>query len=135
MTHEAQDRIPVQRHRIARLVVYEVSSEELEQLETAALRGAESFGFLIFGFSVGISLTATLVTVDIQSNRTFEAFWATTIIAYVIGVFFTIRWFAERRSSKTVAQRIRSRVGLTGDDEAGIEVAGNADSERSRIEG
>jgi|SRR5580704_16314631 hypothetical protein len=136
MTNGIHDRIPVRRHRIAELDVYEVSSEELEQLERAGLRGAEAFGFLVFGLSAGISLTVTLVTVDIRSDRVFESFLIATIIAYVVGTFFGIRWLLERRSSRTVAQRIRSRFGPIGDDEAGIEPVGTgAESERSRTEG
>ena len=87
MVHGAHDRIPVRRHPIAELDVYEVSSEELDQLECAALHAAESFGFLIFGFSVGISLTVTLTTVDIHSDRVFESFLIATIIACLVGVF------------------------------------------------
>ena len=136
MAQGNHDRIPVRRHRIAELDVYEVSSEDLEQLERAGLRGAEAFGFLVFGLSVGISLTVTLVTVDISSNRVFESFLITTIIAYVVGVFFGIRWFLERRSAKTVSQRIRSRIGPIGDDEAGVENPdAAAESERPRSEG
>jgi hypothetical protein len=45
MTNGIHDRIPVRRHRIAELDVYEVSNEELEQLERAGMRGAEAFGF------------------------------------------------------------------------------------------
>jgi hypothetical protein len=74
MAHGLHDRIPVRRHPIAELDVFEVSNEELDQLERAGLHGAESFGFLIFGFSVGISLTVTLTTVDIHSDRLFESF-------------------------------------------------------------
>lgn len=136
MAHGLRDRIPVRRHPIAELDVYEVSSEELDQLERAGLHGAESFGFLIFGFSVGISLTVTLATVDIHSDRLFESFLIATIIAYVVGAFFGIRWILERRSSKAVAQRIRSRIGPIGDDEAGIESTGaGAEPERPRTEG
>jgi hypothetical protein len=136
MAHGLRDRIPVRRHPIAELDVYEVSSEELDQRERAGLHGAGSFGFLIFGFSVGISLTVCLTTVDIGSDRLFESFLIATIIAYVVGVFFGIRWALERRSAKAVAQRIRSRVGPIGDDEAGIETTGaGAESERPRAEG
>jgi hypothetical protein len=136
MTNGIHDRIPVRRHRIAELDVYEVSNEELEQLERAGLRGAEAFGFLVFGLSVGISFTVTLITVDVKSDRIFESFLISTIIAYVVGVFCGIRWFLERRSAKTVAQRIRSRVGPIGDDEAGIEPTdASVESERSRTEG
>jgi len=135
MTNGIHDRIPVRRHRITELDVYEVSNEELEQLERAGLRGAEAFGFLVFGLSVGISFTVTLITVDVKSDRVFESFLIATIIAYVVGVFFGIRWFLERRSAKTVAQRIRGRVGPIGDDEAGIEPTDAAvESERSRTE-
>jgi hypothetical protein len=100
MAHGFHDRIPVRRHRIAELDVYEVSSEELDQLERAGLHGTESFGFLIAGFSVGISLTVSLTTVDIHSDRLYESFLIITVIAYVVGVFFGIRWLWERRSSK-----------------------------------
>lgn len=133
MAHRPQDRIPIRRHPIAELDVYEVSSEELDQLERAGLHGAESFGFLIFGLSVGISLTVTLTTVDIHSDRLFQGFLIVTIVAYLVAAFFGIRWLLERRSSKAVAQRIRSRVGPIGDDEAGVEPSGvAAETERPR---
>ena len=136
MAQGNHDRIPVRRHRIAELDVYEVSSEHLERLERAGLRGAEAFGFSVFGLSVGFSLTVTLVTVDIPSNRVFESFLIATIIAYVLGVFFAIRWFLERRSAKTVSPRIRSRIGPIGDDEAGVEKPdATAEPERPRSEG
>jgi hypothetical protein len=130
------DRIPVRRHRIAQLDVYEISVEELEHLERAALRGSEAFGFMVFGLSVGISFTVTLLTVDIKSDRVFESFLLVTILAFVVGVFFAIRWLIERSASVAVAQRIRSRVGLIGDDEAGLEaVDGTTALERPPSEG
>jgi hypothetical protein len=76
-----------------------------------------------------------LVTVDIRSDRVFESFLTATIIAYVVGVFFGVRWVLERRSAVTVAQRIGSRVGPIGDDEAGVERAGEEpEPERPRNE-
>lgn len=130
-----RDRIPVRRHRIAELDVYEISGEELEQLELAGLRGAEAFGFAIFGLSVGISLLVTLVTVEIGNDRVFYGFLIGTILFLVMGGFFGLRWLLERQRSKPVAQRIKNRVAPIGDDETGTDLVDiEAESERPRIE-
>src|SRR6266566_7436679 len=53
MVHLLPSAISIQRHPITALEVYDVTREELDALEKASLRGAEDFGFSIFGFSSG----------------------------------------------------------------------------------
>jgi len=121
MVHLLPSAISIQRHPITALEVYDVTREELDALEKASLRGAEDFGFSIFGFSSGITLAATIFSVDIKPDRLNQIYWSAMFVAFAIGIYCAFRWIINRRSSTTIAQRIRSRVAPLGDQESGIE--------------
>jgi hypothetical protein len=123
MAHQPHHPISVRRHPITAIEVYDVTSEELDELERSGLRGTEDFGFSIFGFSSGITLAATVLSVDIKPDRLNQIFWSAMLLAFAIGVYCGIRWIISRKSVRTIAQRIRARVEPLGDQESGVEPA------------
>jgi hypothetical protein len=111
----------VERHALESLVIYEVSEHELEELERETKSVGEDFSFALAGVSIGTSLASVLLTVDIQSNRTFMAFFGVMILGFVVTLYCGVKWLRGRRRFKGVVQRIKSRVGPLGEEGKEIE--------------
>ena len=106
----------VERHEVTGVVIYEVTGEDLEQLEKETLTVGEDFSFALASLSVALSFTATLATVTIPAGKTFDVFWIVMILGYLSGIFFGIRWFRGRNKFESVLSKIRSRGGELGED-------------------
>lgn len=111
----------VERHALESLVIYEVGEHELEELERETKSVGEDFSFALAGLSIGISLASVLLTVDIQSNRVFMAFFGLMVLGFVVSLYCGIKWFRGGRRFKRVVQRIKSRVGPLGEEGKEIE--------------
>lgn len=116
MVEKKQESIFVERHPYAGLVIYEVAGEDLDQLEKETLSVGEDFTFSVFCLSVAVSFTTTLAATKIESIRVFNVFWIVTLLGYLGGTFFGIRWFHGRKRHKSIVRRIKERVGPLGDE-------------------
>lgn len=106
----------VERHAVTSVVIYEVTGEDLEQLEKETLTVGEDFSFALALLAVAISFTVTLSTVSIPAGKTFDVFWIVMLGSYVAGLFFGIRWFRGRRQFMSVCRKIRERGGPIGEE-------------------
>ena len=103
----------IHRGRIDRLTIFEVTEAELDTLE----RGSPVSVFLnlaIFVLSVATSFSASLLTTEISSNRTFNVFVIVTVVGYIAGATFLLLWFFTRKSIKSVVENIRKRLTPVG---------------------
>jgi hypothetical protein len=114
MAHLRRDVIAVERHSIAGFVVYEISGEELEQLERDPATIGEDFSFALFGLTVGASFLIAITTTTIASNRLYESYLLVSILGFLMAVYFGIRWRRGRRKFRAVIRKIRERVGPFG---------------------
>lgn len=106
----------VERHAVTSVVIYEVTGEDLEQLEKETLTVGEDFSFSLASFSVALSFTATLTTVSIPVGKTYDVFWIVMILGYVAGLFFGIRWYRGRKQFRSVMSKIKNRGGPLGEE-------------------
>lgn len=106
----------VERHAVTSVVIYEVTGEDLEQLEKETLTVGEDFSFALALFAVAISFTITLSTVSIPAGKTFDVFWIVMLGSYIAGLFFGIRWFRGRHEFQSVCRKIRERGGPMGEE-------------------
>lgn len=99
----------IHRVRLDKLRIFEITEAELEALE----QGSPESIFLnlaIAVLSIAISFSIALATATIDQDRTFYVFVIVTSIGYVAGVTFALLWFISRRSLRSVAASIRSRI-------------------------
>lgn len=106
----------VERHAVTSVVLYEVTGEDLEQLEKETLTVGEDFSFALAALSIAASFTVALTTVTIPPGKTNEVFWIVMLFGYVAGLFFGIRWVRGRNQFRGVMQKIRSRGGPLGEE-------------------
>lgn len=99
----------IQRVRLDKLRIFEISEAELEALE----RGSPESLFLnlaIAVVSVAVSFSVALATTRIDDARTFAVFVIVATVGYVSGTTLGPLWFISRRSLRNVSAEIRSRI-------------------------
>lgn len=116
MPKPAKEELLVERHPFSGLVLYEVSGDEMDQIEKETLSISEDFSFGIAGLSVALSFMSTLVTVDITSDRTFYVFFIIMCLGFLVALHCGVRWFRTRQNFKGAIIRIKSRVGPLGQE-------------------
>ena len=112
----AREEIPVERHRYEGLVIYEVTSDEIENIKTETLKIPEDLTFAIAGFSIGVSFLIVLLTVDIVSARIFQVFFILCLLGFIVGIYCGFRWLRGRRTFESTIKRIERRVGPLGQE-------------------
>ena len=99
------------RARLDTLNVYEISENELENLERG---GPESLllNFAIFFLSNAISFTVTLMlsSVDIKSNRVFAVLVIVCVVSWVAAIVLGGLWISSNRSKKSTIHIIKKRL-------------------------
>lgn len=96
------------------LTIYDVSESELESIERG---GPESlfFSFAVFFISTAISLTVTLATTEIKSERLHSGFMIVTVVSYASFLVLGALWIRSLRSKKNIISCIRNRRPPTGE--------------------
>ncbi len=101
--------VRVRRGRYDSIDLYEISKDELEILK----QGSPNSIFLNFSialFSVSLSLGATLLTVEIESNRVFYVFVLVLIVSIVAGIITAVLWLRGENSFNSTINRIEGRI-------------------------
>jgi hypothetical protein len=76
-----QEPILVERHPYSGLILYEISGDDLDLLEREGLSVGEDFSFALFGMSIAVSFTITLLSTKIASDRLYQSFFVVTLLA------------------------------------------------------
>jgi hypothetical protein len=92
MTFE-QDQIPAKRHRLKHLDLYDVSGDELDNLEQLGATVGTDLQFCTFWFPIGISASLTLIAISITNPHVYLAYLVAMFVGYGFGVFFGVRWW------------------------------------------
>ena len=111
------ENIPAKRHRLAHVDIFEVTGDELDNIEREAANIGTDLQFSLVLLPIAVSFTLTLVLTTIASPRVYSSFFIITLLTYVLGIYFGIRWFRQRGSFKKLLQKIRDRsVGPIGQE-------------------
>jgi hypothetical protein len=116
MTVPKKEQIVVERHAFDALVIFEVTGQELDQMERETLSVSEDFSFAITGLSIAITLASVLFTVEIESQRVYVTFLTIMILGFLVAVYCGTKWFRGRTTFKAVVQKIKERVGPLGEE-------------------
>lgn len=94
---------------LGELKIYPITEAELDELERGSPASIH-LNFALFFRGIAVSLLVSLIATDISSNRIFTVFvvfFAATAIAAIV---FSVFWYLHRRSSGSLAKRIRGRM-------------------------
>jgi hypothetical protein len=123
MTDETEhETIPVRRGRVDSIDLYEVTEEELQELE----RGGEANNYLNFAlalFSVAVSFSIALGTTS-PTDRQFYVFLIIIVGTALAALIFGAIWWNNRRTVRELAARIRARMR----QEEGVDLEKDADA-------
>src|SRR5437773_6268200 len=94
---------------LGELKVYAVTEAELDELERGSPASIH-LNFALFFWGTAASLFVTIRTVSFAADRAFYVFlvaFAATVIAALV---FSVLWFVQHRSAKSLIKRIRNRM-------------------------
>lgn len=117
-----KEEIVVERHTFEALVIFEVTGQELDQMERETSSVSEDFSFALAGLSIGVTIASVLATVTIQSERVFNSFLIVMVIGFIVTLYCGFRWLRARRGFKRVTQQIKSRRSPLGEQGKEIEL-------------
>lgn len=109
------DLVPINRAKVESIDLYEVTDDELSELEKGK-DGGLFLNLALFLISASISFLITLTTTNIESDRQFILFCVIAISGLVGAVILSLLWWRERNSVKDVIRRIRARMKSPGED-------------------
>jgi hypothetical protein len=119
-----QDTIRVRRGRMDSIVVYDVTDQELKELE----RGGDGGIYLNVALSlasVAISFVIALTTTTITSDRQFSIFFLVAIVSAIGALILALLWWNCRKSMRALILSIKGRMPL---DQVADKDAANEDS-------
>jgi hypothetical protein len=102
------DTIPAARHRISRIDTYEVAVSDFDRIEEVASTVGSDLTFATLGLSVAVTLTVTLNTVTIASERLHDEFFIVMCISYAVAIICGYRWWRQRGELRKQMNRIRA---------------------------
>jgi hypothetical protein len=121
MTDQNHEKIPVKRHRLPGVDSYDVTSDELDQIEHETSQVGLDLSFAGVSLTAFISFLIALLTANIQSDRIYCAFIAIEIATGALALYFSIKWYRGRRRRTSIIARIRCReIGPLGDEKQEI---------------
>jgi len=103
----------IRRARIQHLAIYEISEDELNQLEKGN-PGSIILNFTIFSFSVFVAFLITLLTVKNLETKVFITFVIFTALGGLAGPLLLCIWIKQYKSTRNIAKNIRSRMPPSG---------------------
>jgi hypothetical protein len=112
---QRNEQIPVLRHRLADVHSYDVTADELNQIESEAMAVGTDLNFALVSASLFVSFLLTITTTKIESDRLFSSYVAVVIVFAISALFFGNKYRLGSKRGVAVFQRIRSReVGPLG---------------------
>lgn len=99
----------IRRAKYDSLSIYEITEDELDALQKGSTESL-FLNFAVFTITTATAFLIALLTTTITNNRTFEVFVIITVLGFLSGIILIVLWLRERRSSKSVCQKIRARM-------------------------
>lgn len=120
----------IHRGRLDKLVVYDVTEDELELLE----RGSPDsvlLNFAIATLSTFLSFLTSLLTTKFETDRLFDVFVIVCFLSGLSGFVLLVLWRRGRRDVSSLAQRIRRRLTVEQPVQMVTEIVDDAASENA----
>jgi len=112
-----EDQITAKRHRLSHLDLYDVSGDELDNLQEIGSTVGTDLQFCTFWLPIGVSATLTLLAVPISNAHVYETYLVAAFVGFGFGIFFGVRWWNSRGRFRRCIEKIRQRqVGTVGEE-------------------
>lgn len=105
------DTIKVRRARVDSITVYDVTEQELDQLEKGG-SGGIYLNLSLSLLSIAISFLIAVITTEIKSDRQFNIFVIITSVGFLGAVVLGILWWRSRETVTAVVLSIKRRMPL-----------------------
>jgi hypothetical protein len=92
MDEQHQDRVPVRRHKISSLRIYDVLGADFDRIEEVPSSVGNDLTIALFSGSCFLTLLVTLLTVEIKDERKHTEFFVAAAVA------FAVTWICGYRS-------------------------------------
>ena len=113
----SEEQIPAKRHRLRHVDLYDVSGDELDNLEQIGASVGTDLQFCTFWLPIGISATLTILSVPINNPHVYTAYVVAAFVGFGFGAYFGIRWWITRGQFRRCISKIRERqVGPVGEE-------------------
>jgi len=110
--------VRIRRAVVESVEIYEIKDTELEQLESGSPADIQ-LNFAIFLLSSAFSALIALVTATFSNSRTETAFQVVFAVGLILGTYFLIAWWRNRKSMRDVCHRVRLRMPPNGSSRSG----------------
>ena len=111
------DNIKLRRHALPHVETYDVTSDELERIETESKTVGQDFQYASNCLTAAVAFAIALFTTEIKSERVFDVFVLLAVSGSVFGCYFGQKYFRGRKQCATVIQKIRERqIGPIGEE-------------------
>jgi hypothetical protein len=115
MSPYQDDQIPAARHRLQRVVTYEVLADHFDRIEQEARSIGTDLQLACAFIPVALMLTVTLKTVTISNERVYDSFFSIMVLCYLMGAITGYRAWLERGRLKKFMNWIRAQqIGPVG---------------------
>jgi len=115
------DKINLRRHALSHVESYDVTADELVQIEEESKTVGQDLQYASNGLTAGIAFSVAILGTEIKSARVYEAFFMLALMGFAIAAYCGQKYFRGRKRCRTVIQRIRERqIGPVG--EQGMEL-------------
>jgi hypothetical protein len=111
------DKINLRRHALSHVESYDVTADELVQIEEESKTVGQDLQYASNGLTAGIAFSVAILGTEIKSNRVYEAFFMLALMGFAIAAYCGQKYFRGRKRCRTVIQRIRERqIGPVGEE-------------------
>jgi hypothetical protein len=90
-----------------RVAMYRVFETELENLGSA--QNSVHLAFFGIAFGAALTLSVTLITVDINNSKTYASFWASLLVSVGASFYFGLRALFDWRKAKRHVRDIKEQ--------------------------
>jgi hypothetical protein len=111
------DKINLRRHALSHVESYDVTADELVQIEEESKTVGQDLQYASNGLTTGIAFSIAIVGTQIKSDRVYQAFFMLALMGFAIAAYCGQKYFRGKKRCRTVIQRIRERqVGPVGEE-------------------
>jgi hypothetical protein len=111
------DKINLRRHALSHVESYDVTADELVQIEEESKTVGQDLQYASNGLTAAIAFSIAIWGTEIKSDRVYQAFFMFALIGVVVAAYCGQKYFRGKKRCRTVIQRIRERqVGPVGEE-------------------
>jgi len=111
-----QELIQLRRHAISLIETYDVTEQELRNIEMESTDLGQDFQFGTNALAIAVSFFIALALTRIESPKVYACFFAVVLTMAVFATYFGIRWWRKKATLQSTIRIIRDRqVGPVGE--------------------